>query len=440
MSRTTGNFKSERSSKSGLCRLCRKSNSVYYNIFTSNIACKITVKEALNDLVGLQVAVGDGLPNTMCPLCLKKLTEFSVFKKICLESNRVLRTFSPRNYGRGIQGDEAADDELGSSADSKDFIQDEIQGTSHLTCSVQRTEIYIPVPDSHQSRANILETVKEENKDPLREDNYPEMYTQDPAKISSNALDPLAIDDLSGLGTCGSPCVKADQISDDGGGYVHNDSTDEATDDLVPQASVQSDTVTFKCSPVKEDQISDDGERYVHNDCTDGVSSKLMHEASSDQGDPVTHKCSSVKEDEISDGEEGYVVNDCTDCASSELMHQDSPDQAQASTSSEGKEVDAEGTKAVVIDLDTLLVLAKKEVSPKKTNATEPTDTENGELVQNLTMAMESMTDAVGAVRNSKWGEVTQAAIADHVQEWLQYGKFRHERKSNKGALEKQLL
>ncbi|XP_046408712.1 zinc finger protein 37-like [Ischnura elegans] len=153
----------------------------------------------------------------------------------------------------------------------------------------------------------MLETVKEENEDPLSEGKYPVMNTPDPAGMSSNDLDPLATDDLSGMETCGSPCVKADQISDDGGGYVHNDSTDGATDDLVPQAFAQ----------------------------------------------------------------------------------------AQASTSSQGEEVDAEGTRAIVIDLDTLLVLTKKELSPKETDATELTDTENGELVQNLTMAMESVTEAV---------------------------------------------
>ncbi|XP_046407936.1 zinc finger protein 883-like [Ischnura elegans] len=67
---------------------------------------------------------------------------------------------------------------------------------------------------------------------------------------------------------------------------------------------------------------------------------------------------------------------------------------AQASTSSQGEEVDAEGTTAIVIDLDTLLVLTKKELPPRETDATEPTVTENGELVQNLTMSMESMTEA----------------------------------------------
>ncbi|XP_046404881.1 uncharacterized protein LOC124170221 isoform X3 [Ischnura elegans] len=44
-----------------------------------------------------------------------------------------------------------------------------------------------------------------------------------------------------------------------------------------------------------------------------------------------------------------------------------------------------------------------------------------------------------GAVRISKWGEESQVAIANHVQEWLKHGKFRHERKSKKDALEKQL-
>lgn len=38
----------------------------------------------------------------------------------------------------------------------------------------------------------------------------------------------------------------------------------------------------------------------------------------------------------------------------------------------------------------------------------------------------------LGAVRNSKWGIETQAAIASYVQEWLKHGKFRNERKVKK--------
>ncbi|XP_046407449.1 uncharacterized protein LOC124172086 [Ischnura elegans] len=297
----------ERDSVGTLCRLCTKNNHYYYNIFTSNVACRITAKDAINGLLGLEVAVGDGLPTTLCPLCLKKLTELSVFKMTCLETDAKLRNFSGINCFRSIQGDEETDDELGSSADTKDFIQDEIEGTSHLTCSAQRTEIYIPVPDSRQFRDNMLVTVKDENEDPLSEGNYPVTYTQDPAGYSSNAFDPLATDDLSGMGICGSPSVKADQFSDDGGGYAHNNSTNGATNDLVSQAS----------------------------------------------------------------------------------------DQAQTSISSHGEEVDAEGTGAIEIDIDSVLVLAKEELSTKETDATEPTTTANEEVIQNEAMAMESMTEAV---------------------------------------------
>ncbi|XP_046404923.1 uncharacterized protein LOC124170244 [Ischnura elegans] len=285
MNRTAGIFStsSERNSEDTLCRLCMKNNDYFYNIFTSNVACRMTAKNAINGLLGLEVAVGDGLPTTLCALCLQNLTEFSIFKMTCLQSDAKLRKLSGVNCFRSIQGDEATDDKLGTPADTKDFIQNEIQGTSHLTHSVQRTEIYIPLPDSRQFRDNMLETVKEENEDPLSECNYPEMNTPDPDGISSKALDPLATENLSGMATCGSPCVKADHFSDDGGGYAHSNSTDGATNDLVSQAS----------------------------------------------------------------------------------------DQAQASMSSQGEEVDAEGTGAIEIDLDSVLVLAKDELSPKETDATE---------------------------------------------------------------------
>ncbi|XP_046408772.1 zinc finger protein 514-like [Ischnura elegans] len=51
-------------------------------------------------------------------------------------------------------------------------------------------------PADGSAVAVALVSVKEENKDPLRYDNYPEIYTPYPAAISSNALDPLATDDL----------------------------------------------------------------------------------------------------------------------------------------------------------------------------------------------------------------------------------------------------
>ncbi|XP_046407842.1 uncharacterized protein LOC124172444 isoform X2 [Ischnura elegans] len=87
---------SDSNSEGNMCRLCMKKNHNFYSIFSSNIAYKITVKDALHDLVGLQVSVGDGLPAIVCPLCVKKLTELSDFKKICFESDAELREISSR--------------------------------------------------------------------------------------------------------------------------------------------------------------------------------------------------------------------------------------------------------------------------------------------------------------------------------------------------------
>ncbi|XP_046407385.1 zinc finger protein 665-like [Ischnura elegans] len=271
MNRTAGIFSvsSERNSENTLCRLCMKNNDCYYNIFTSNVACRITVKDALHGLLGLEVGLGDGLPTTLCPLCLKKLTEFSVFKNICLESDAKLRKLSGSNFFRSIKEEEAADDNSGSPAETTDSIRDEIQGTSHLTCSVKTTEIYIPVSDSHQPGANMLCTVKAENEDHLSEGICPVTYTPDPAGIQSDAIDPLATDDLSGREVYGSPSVKAEQISGDDDGYVHNEGTGEAANVLMPQV--------YGSSSVKVDQISDDEGGY---DDADETRNELLPQAS----------------------------------------------------------------------------------------------------------------------------------------------------------------
>ncbi|XP_046404866.1 uncharacterized protein LOC124170210 isoform X3 [Ischnura elegans] len=199
MSLITGIFSdsSERNSVDTLCRLCMKNNDNYYDIFSSNLASKMTVKDALNDLVGLQVAVEDGLPANMCPLCLKKLKEFSDFKRICLESDEELRKCSSRNYFRQRGNEEgAADVKLESCDDTTDCIQDATQGTSRVECSVQTTEVYIPVTSCQSPRANMLLHVKEEDEDPLREGDYPIGHTTAPGGISSNVLDPLATHEL----------------------------------------------------------------------------------------------------------------------------------------------------------------------------------------------------------------------------------------------------
>ncbi|XP_046407611.1 zinc finger protein 260-like [Ischnura elegans] len=207
---------SGRNSEIDHCRLCMEKQDYYYNIFTSNVAVKITVKDALRDLVGLQIAVGDGLPTTMCPLCFRKLTELSVFKKICLESDAALRKHLPKNYRRSAKGDRAADDKSGPSVGTKDGIRDVVESTSQFECSPQMTEVYIPVPDCLLSEDDKLLNVKEENEDQSSEENYPAPYAPNPAGNTSDMSDPLANDELSRTSTDS----RGDEVDAEGRGAV----------------------------------------------------------------------------------------------------------------------------------------------------------------------------------------------------------------------------
>ncbi|XP_046407418.1 uncharacterized protein LOC124172055 [Ischnura elegans] len=153
----------------------------------------------------------------------------------------------------------------------------------------------------------------------------------------------------------------------------------------------QSDLATYKFSSVKNDQISDD-EGHVVNDCSDGATSKQVHQDSSNQ-----FNLKEEEEDPLSGG--NYSAMHTTDPAITSTDVSDplaTDDWTQASTSSQGEVVDSNGKENnFVIDLDSLLVLAKRELSSNETDATEPTGMESGELIQNRTMAMESITEAV---------------------------------------------
>ncbi|XP_046408246.1 uncharacterized protein LOC124172804 [Ischnura elegans] len=95
-----------------------------------------------------------------------------------------------------VEGEEAADDDLRSSPETKDCIRDVIVGTSEVACSVQPTEIFIPVPDLQLPTTDMLCHVKVENEDLLREGNFVVQHTPAQNGIESNAIDPLASDDL----------------------------------------------------------------------------------------------------------------------------------------------------------------------------------------------------------------------------------------------------
>ncbi|XP_046407381.1 zinc finger protein 271-like isoform X2 [Ischnura elegans] len=336
MSRTMGIFtnSTERNSESDVCRLCRKNHYYFCNLFTSNVEYEISVKHVLHDLVGLQVDEGDGLPTTICSPCLKKLKDFSLFKKTCLESDTELRKISSRNNCGNIKGEGAAEDEPGSSSETKDCIRDASEDTSPIPCSVQVTEIYIPVPECEPPLDNMLFNMKAENKDQLGEGNYAAIYTPDPAENSDNAPDPLATDDLT-LRTHLLLGIRR---------WKHQ----------IKFVTDHGDFGTYRSSHVKEDQISDNEGGCVHNDLTDGTPSKLANEASSNQ----------------------------------------IPLQAQPSTASHGKEMEVESSGAMVTDLKWNLIGAKKEPSPKEN--TEPVFMEDREPIEGITMAHESTPEALG--------------------------------------------
>ena len=57
---------------------------------------------------------------------------------------------------QSIKEEKAADGSVGSSAETKECIQDTIEGTSQFACSVQTTEIYIPLEDCQSPQANMM--------------------------------------------------------------------------------------------------------------------------------------------------------------------------------------------------------------------------------------------------------------------------------------------
>ncbi|XP_046408571.1 zinc finger and SCAN domain-containing protein 12-like [Ischnura elegans] len=95
-----------------------------------------------------------------------------------------------------VKEEGTGDDNIRSSTDSQDCLQSANEGTSQLPCAFQTTEIYIPVSDCLETRPDALFPVKEESEDPLSEGKYPVMNTPDPPEISRDVADPLATDEL----------------------------------------------------------------------------------------------------------------------------------------------------------------------------------------------------------------------------------------------------
>ncbi|XP_046403431.1 zinc finger protein 99-like [Ischnura elegans] len=69
-----------------MCRLCMKTNGGALNIFVSIATSGLPVWNVIQDLIRVQISEGDGLPDTVCCNCLRKLMEFSEFKEMCIKS------------------------------------------------------------------------------------------------------------------------------------------------------------------------------------------------------------------------------------------------------------------------------------------------------------------------------------------------------------------
>ncbi|XP_046396750.1 zinc finger protein 99-like [Ischnura elegans] len=78
-----------------ICRLCLKIHELSIGIFVSDSVHGIAIWNLLQDLLNLQVAEGDGLPDTACHSCVSKLVEFSEFKEMCLKSSKELQKGAP---------------------------------------------------------------------------------------------------------------------------------------------------------------------------------------------------------------------------------------------------------------------------------------------------------------------------------------------------------
>ncbi|XP_046408111.1 zinc finger protein 16-like [Ischnura elegans] len=110
---------------SALCRLCMKYSEYYINIFIPNKEFEVNFEKTIHDLLTLKVALGDGLPCTVCLQCVGKLKEFRDFKDLCLSSDEELKKSLASLHVK----DEI--DLVSSSCDEReDLVDDSFLGTS----------------------------------------------------------------------------------------------------------------------------------------------------------------------------------------------------------------------------------------------------------------------------------------------------------------------
>ncbi|XP_046407946.1 uncharacterized protein LOC124172545 [Ischnura elegans] len=183
-----------------------------------NYSCKI-IGACINPFLGFDFCHhATYLLNNEAFQCLRKvqenmdfvlgmaITEAQCSDEECIECSLLMDApwLAASNPGGslGIKEEEAADDNLGSSAERYNCLQFVNEGTSQLPCAVQTFDVYIPVLDCQETRPDAMFHVKKENEDPLSEGNNPVMYTPNPLEISRDVTDPLAADKLEVTFAC----------------------------------------------------------------------------------------------------------------------------------------------------------------------------------------------------------------------------------------------
>ncbi|XP_046405095.1 uncharacterized protein LOC124170418 [Ischnura elegans] len=261
-----------------------------------------------------------------------------------------------------IKEEWTGDDNLRSSTDSQDCLQSANEGTSQLPCAFQTTEIYIPVSDCQETRPDALFHVKEEKEDPLSEGMYPAMYTPDPPEISRDVADPLATDELPLTST---PFEEEwlESMAESTGAIVTDFDWKLVGAKEEPS---QEEKDAAKCHVKEEngDHLMEESYPMLHI--------RNLAGNSTDVSDPLAT-------DDMCVAGEGAVDDN----------FKSSPD------TKDGVQDAVVGTAQVAYSVQPAEIFIPVPDIQLPTANMLPTSMENGELIQNQTMAMESMTEAV---------------------------------------------
>ncbi|XP_046407969.1 uncharacterized protein LOC124172573 [Ischnura elegans] len=119
--------------------------------------------------------------------------------------------------------------------------------------------------------------VKVDNKESQKEENNEMLLGRAPDGIESDAIDPLAMDDLFHVKE-----ESIDPLREENGEVLHGTAPDGIKSDAIDPLAIDdlSGTGIYTSSSVKMDKSGDDEEEY---DCTHMASNDLMPHASADQ-------------------------------------------------------------------------------------------------------------------------------------------------------------